>query len=166
METQSTNGTKNTQPIMENLNWLLLLASILLGLAIAFLLIEKLGARLYSISRFGVITGSFGGFAAGLIQGFSWEISRKTKTALYIVLIVSTIIFFILSLGLFPVGRAFLFLLLVMLPGVISFLVIFYIIKIITTLLTKSPLNLWLFGLLFVIVLIFSSLAQAFFASF
>jgi len=166
MEMQSTNDTKNTQRTRENLNWLWLLTSVLLGLAIALLLIEKLGVEISSIPSFGVIAGTFGGIVAGLVQGFSWEVSRKTKTALYVVLIVSTIVFFILSLRWLPLGKMFLFLLLVMLPGVISFLVIFYVMKIITSQLTKSSVNLWLFGCIFVIGVIISITAIAFLSPF
>ncbi len=167
METQSTNSTKNSQHTKENVSWLLLLlTSVIFGLAIALLLKEKLGIELSSIPGFGVIAGAFGGIVAGLVQGFSWEISRKTKTALYVVLIVSTIVFFILSLRWLPLGRAFLFLLLVMLPGVVSFLIIFYIIKIITTQSTKSSVNLWLFGFLFVIGVIISITVMAFLSPF
>ena len=79
METQSTNGTKNSQHTKENLSWLLLLTSVLLGLAIALLLKEKLGIGLSSIPGFGIITGAFGGILAGLVQGFSWEISKKLR---------------------------------------------------------------------------------------
>jgi hypothetical protein len=164
--TQPTYVTKDTQQTKENLNWLLLLTSVLLGLTIALLQIEKLGEEIYSVPVFGAIAGAFGGIIAGLVQVFSWNISRKTKTALYIVLIISTIVFFILSLRWFPLGRAFLFLLLVMLPGVVSFLVIFSIIKIFITLLTKSPVNLWLFGLLFIIYVIISITIMAFLAHF
>ena len=91
---------------------------------------------------------------------------KKTKAALYVVLIVSTIVFFILSLRWFPLGREFLFLLLVMLPGVVSFLAIFYILKIIATQLTKFSVNLWLFGFLFVIGYIISITAMAFLSPF
>ena len=91
---------------------------------------------------------------------------KKTKAALYVILIVSTIVFLILSLRWHSLGREFLFLLLVMLPGVISFLAIFYIIKIITTQLTKSSVNLWLFGFLFIIGYIISITAMAFLSPF
>jgi hypothetical protein len=166
METQSTNDTKNSQHTKENVSWLLLLSSVISGLTIALLLKEKLGIGLSSIPGFGIITGAFGGIVAGLVQGFSWGISKKTKAALYVVLIVSTIVFFILSLRWPPIGREFLFLLLVMLPGVVSFLAIFYIIKIITAQLTKSSVNLWLLGFLFIIGYIIIIAAMAFLSPF
>ena len=167
METQSTNSTKNSQHTKENVSWLLLLlTSVIFGLAIALLLKEKLGIGLSSIPGFGIITGAFGGILAGLVQGFSWEISKKTKAALYVILIVSTIVFLILSLRWHSLGREFLFLLLVMLPGVVSFLAIFYILKIIATQLTKFSVNLWLFGFLFVIGYIISITAMAFLSPF
>jgi hypothetical protein len=166
METQSTNDTKNSQHTKESVSWLLLLSSVISGLAIALLLKEKLGIGLSSIPGFGIITGALGGIVAGLVQGFSWGISKKTKASLYVVLSVSTIVFFILSLRWLPIGKEFLFLLLVMLPGVVSFLAIFYIVKIITTQLTKSSVNLWLLGFLFIIGYIIIAAAMAFLSPF
>ena len=144
MEIQATNNVEIVQPYKEEMKWLLLLmlTSTLLGLLIGLAFVWDQG--LYPLPGFGIVGGAIGGIAAGMIQAFSWRISKKFK----IVLSISGIV---ILLSLFTVFMLFVWPILL-----IPALIIFYITTIICAQLKKSPVNWWLFGFLLIIGIVIS----------